>query len=234
LITVLVDSLPEAGEEAPAVSIDGETYRHLCRARRAEVGDSVRLTDGRGTARWAVVESIDRRRARLVCRGDAPTNEPERDVELWVGTLRSSRASWLVEKATELGVGAIRFFSSERAARSYGDAGIARLERVTRAAVEQSHRALRPPVDGVHPWAEVLNLAPSVVLDPIGSQRGNVTLFTEKSGPLVIVVGPEGGWSPSERDQLEEAGHLFVSLGSRTLRVETAALAGLALALSGS
>ena len=235
MITVLVESLPSLeGGESATIWIEGDTYRHLCRARRAEIGDRVRLTDGRGRARWSQVEAIDRKRARLRCGEEAPTREPARAVELWVGPLRSSRASWLVEKATELGVHAIRFFASENTARSYGPAGLARLERVAAAAVAQCHRAWCPPITGVHPWNAVLALGPGILLDPEAAPVSSVTPFTAPGQPVVILVGPEGGWSAAERRQLAAAGHVGLGLGQRVLRVETAALVGIVLVLSGN
>jgi len=234
LITVRIDRALEVGQ---SVDVEGDSYRHLCRARRIEVGAKVRVTDGAGWAAWSTVDSIDRKRARLVCAELASLGEPDQVVELWVGTLRSSRASWLVEKATEIGVHAVRFFASERAARSYGASGVDRLQRVASAALEQCHRAWCPPVTGVHSWDEVLDLSPGMFLDPQAEAGGElgaaVTPVTALDTPTVILVGPEGGWSSSEQLELSAAGHRPVGLGERILRVETAAIVGLGLLLLG-
>lgn len=229
LTTVLVGSEELAGEE---LRLAGAAYRHLFRARRLRGGDLVRVVDGEGRARWGRVEAVGRAAARLALSEEAPAREPERRVELLVAAPRPQRAGWLVEKATELGVAAVRFVGGERAPRRYGAATLARFERVARSAVEQAHRALVPAVSGVHPWSEVEALLGACearwLLDP-------AAVGTPAPGPpvtsLAVVVGPEGGWTEREKGALLRAGCRPVRLGETVLRVETAALVGAAWAL---
>src|SRR4051794_33507657 len=103
LVTLLTDPARFDGAE---LRIEGEPYKHLFRARRLAVGDRIRVVDGAGRARWSEVARIDRAAASLALGGPAPDNEPELRLELLVPTLRPERASWLVEKATEVGVSA--------------------------------------------------------------------------------------------------------------------------------
>jgi len=152
MITVLVAPEDLAGAEA---RIEGDAYRHLFRARRLAVGDRLRAVDGRGGARWAEVAAVGRGGATLALGGAAPANEAPFALTLVVAALRRERASWLVEKATELGVAAIRFVASEHTPREFGGGTLGRLERVAAAALEQCHRARRPEISGVHPWPEV-------------------------------------------------------------------------------
>src|SRR4029078_7046663 len=85
----------------------------------------LRLVDGLGHARWAEVATVARHRAELRVLGEAPSNDPSRLVELLVAAPRPERAAWLVEKATELGVTAVRFLASERAGRGVGAQSLA-------------------------------------------------------------------------------------------------------------
>ncbi len=126
------------------VEIEGSSYRHLFRARRLATGVRLRVVDGRGRARWAEVERVERRLAILALGDPAPDHEPAYRLELVVATLRSERASWLVEKATEIGVRRIRFVATERTPRRYAAASLERLHRVAAAVMEQCHGA-RPP-----------------------------------------------------------------------------------------
>ena len=112
------------GEE---LRVEGEPYKHLFRARRLAVGDRLRVVDGRGRARWAEVARVDRAAASLALGEPAPVNEPGVRLELLVPTLRPERASWMVEKVTELGVRAIRFLHTERAPRHFGEGTLDRL-----------------------------------------------------------------------------------------------------------
>src|SRR5215510_9030142 len=106
MITLLVDA---SSFDAPEARIEGDSYRHLFRARRVEAGTELRIVDGRGRARWGRVARVDRTSATVALGEAAPDREPAFRLELLVPTCRPERASWLVEKATEVGVFAVRF-----------------------------------------------------------------------------------------------------------------------------
>ena len=127
------------------VEVEGADYRHLFRARRLEVGDRVRLVDGRGGARWSIVAGVTAERARLHIEGPAPTFEPVRRLTLLASVVRAERAVWLVEKATELGVRELQWFVSERTSRSFPERALVRQQRVAKSALEQSGRRLAAP-----------------------------------------------------------------------------------------
>ena len=213
--------------------IEGDRYRHLFRARRLAVGDRLRLVDGGGRARRAVVERFEHGRTLLRLSAAESVHGPSRGVELLVAPPRPPRATWLVEKATELGVAAIRFIGAERAPRRYGDATLARLRRVATAALEQSEQALLPELSGVHPWCELESLLAS------SAERRRLERGAEPwrpaigDGRLALVIGPEGGWSEAETAALDELGCRATGLGPTVLRVETAAVVAAALALAG-
>jgi 16S rRNA (uracil1498-N3)-methyltransferase len=221
--------------DGATLRVEGEPYRHLFRARRLEQGERLRLVDGRGRARWGEVVRIDRAAAAVALGEPAPANEPARRLVLVTATLRPERASWLVEKATELGVAAVRFLHTARAPRTFGDGTVERLRRVAAAAVEQCHRALCPEVTGTHEWRELAGLVEGSVLRRVldteaagGPSDGLAAEETDPLAPAALLVGPEGGWSPEEREELAAAGWHSLSLGSRTLRAETAAVVGVA------
>lgn len=227
MITLLTDPAAFEGED---VAVEGDAYRHLFRARRIGVGERLRVVDGRGRARWGEVARVDRQAARVALAGPAPSNEPAAWLELLVTTLRPERASWLVEKATEAGASAIRFFNSVRAPRVFGEGTVERLRRVAASAVEQCHRSLLPEITGPHGWTEVGRLTADAAdrwfLDTAAGEGGWGTPV-RTSGALI--VGPEGGWEPDERRELLAAGWRPVGLGPRVLRAETAAVLGVAL-----
>jgi 16S rRNA (uracil1498-N3)-methyltransferase len=206
LITVLV---APADLASGRLALSGENYRHLFRARRVANGDRLRLVDGQGTARWGVVDGVDRRRAGVVVGEPAPHHEAERRVELLVPLPRGSRASWLIEKATEVGASAVRWLGSERGPRDLGESTLERHRRVARAALEQCHRARLPEVSGPHPWATLPALlegaAERVVLDPRAVDSSG---DPPAASSVAVIVGPEGGWTGAE------------------LRIETAAILG--------
>jgi 16S rRNA (uracil1498-N3)-methyltransferase len=251
MITLLVDP---ATFDHSSTRVEGEPYQHLFRARRVAVGEEMRIVDGRGRARWGKVERVDRTTATVALGEPAPDHEPAFRLELLVPTCRPERASWLVEKATELGVFAIRFTNMARAPRELGTMTFDRLRRVAVAAVEQCHRSRLPEITGPHAWSQAVGLAGPEVrwfLDTEakddtdlsvgaalrgrpGEQGAHIgaPLHDAKSGALL--VGPEGGLDPAERRELQLAGWRAAGLGDRTLRLETAAIVGAAFLVLGA
>lgn len=223
MITLL--TTPAAFDTAE-LRVEGDAYRHLFRARRVEVGEELRIVDGRGRARWGRVARVDRTSATVALGEPAPAREPSFRLDLIVPTCRPERASWLVEKATEVGVHAVRFVNMTRAPRELGAGTLERLTRVAEAALEQCHRSRLPEVTGPHAWKEVAGLTEGAgrwFLDT-GAGGGREGAAQGERGALL--VGPEGGLDPGERRELLAAGWRPVGLGERTLRLETAAVVG--------
>lgn len=223
MIHLLVEARDLARE---TVEVEGADHRHLFRARRLKIGDRVRLVDGRGAARWSVVDQVTGRRAVLRVEGAAPVFDPARRVALFVSALRPERAAWLVEKATELGLRELQWFVSERTSRSLPERALERQRRVAKSALEQSGGSWLPEITAPVPLEQAVIGAGSVALHP-----GAATPFTTVAGSAkAVVVGPEGGFSEREIEELAARGAVTAHLGPRVLRTETAAVAALAVA----
>ena len=223
MTTVIVDG---SRFELSRIELTADAFHHLFRVRRLRVGDRLRVVDGLGRAREGCVDEIERHCARLALGDSIASNEPALWLELLVAAPRPGRAAWLVEKATEVGVAAIRFVGSSRSPRTYGAATIERLTRSARAAVEQCDRSRVPEVTGVHKWQEIAGLVGALeeswVLDTSAPLRSFSVPRSHVSRSLLI--GPEGGWEPGELEELSAMGCERVGLGRRILRVETAAV----------
>jgi 16S rRNA (uracil1498-N3)-methyltransferase len=236
MITLLVE--PATFDHSSA-RVEGETYQHLFRARRVAVGEEMRVVDGRGRARWGKVERVDRTTATVALGEPAPDHEPAFHLELLVPTCRPERASWMVEKATELGVTAIRFTNMARAPRELGTITFDRLRRVAVAALEQCHRSRLPEITGPHAWSEAVGLAGPEVRWFLDTEAAGDPGFHGPTGLVprqearvgALLVGPEGGLDLAERRELQLAGWRPAGLGDRTLRLETAAIVGAAFLL---
>ena len=98
---------------------------------------------------------VDRTSATVALGEPAPAHEPALHLELLVPTCRPERASWLIEKATEVGVAGIRFLNMARAPRDIGSGIFDRLRRVAVSAVEQCHRSRLPEITGPHEWRDL-------------------------------------------------------------------------------
>ena len=215
--------------------VEDEAHHHLFKVKRLQVGERLRIVDGQGHARWARITGIDKRAARLELGEAAPGNEPGRAVEVFVAAPKPDRASWMVEKLTELGVVAIHFVSTARQARGIESSQLARLRRIAVSAVEQCGRSVVPQLTLPDSLPEAITGAHKAelavaVLDasgtatcPIAAAAGRVGLF----------VGPEGGWSPEEIELFHERQVAAWALGPTVLRIETAAVVATGQVLAG-
>jgi len=228
-----------------AVTIEGEGHRHLARSLRAAVGDAVTVFDGRGTEIEARIERVGRRATVLsLGRRRVATTAPEVDITLLQGLARGDRMDAIVQKTTELGVARIVPVITLRSAPAAAAATAARLRRwltIAREAARQSERADVPAILPPVPLADALARPLS---DPTDVLR--LALWEESRGPglgdhlervrsdktpppVILLVGPEGGFAVEEIDGARAAGFTVASLGRRVLRVETAAMVAVAL-----
>lgn len=225
--------VPPEALAAETWRIEGEAHHHLFRVKRLATGEPLRLTDGAGRARFAELVTISKREALARLGDEAPGNEPALAVELFVAPPKPERAAWLVEKATEVGVAAVRFLPAERGARELGETQLARLRRVAVAAVEQSGRSVVPAIGGSGPLPALIEeLAAAGAALRVLDAGGRPVELAAAAVRVALLVGPEGGWSPAEQELFDRLRVTRWSLGDRILRVETAALvaAGLLLA----
>ena len=225
--------LPPAWFGLEEARLEGETFHHLLRVRRLEAGATLQVVDGEGHARAAELVQVGKKVATLRLGEALPARDPSSRLHLLVGALRPERASWLVEKAAELGVFALRFLNTERTPRQYGQGRLERYEKVAIAALEQCQGARLPQISGVHAFAELPALLPEGPLWVLDPQAEAGLAWPAEVSQGAVLIGPEGGFSPAELDQLATLGARGACLGPRILRVETAALAAAAILLAG-
>ena len=227
--------VPSAALHGVSCVLTGDTLRHI-RARRLRVGSRLVLADGAGTAREGVVAQVDRTQAVVNLRPTVTeTRESPLHLVLAQGVLKGDKPDLVVEKATELGVHEIVFFTSERTVGRAAAERQGRWTRIARSAAQQSQRTTLPNIRGPVPLDEVLAY-------PV---RGLRLFFWEgmaSSGPIrdrearsevsdvIVVVGPEGGFTTDEAARAANAGFEVVGLSPRILRAETAALVAVTLA----
>jgi 16S rRNA (uracil1498-N3)-methyltransferase len=162
------------------------------------------------------------------------------DVVLAQALAKGEKMDFVVQKATELGVSRIVPVIAERAVvrvdRERGSTKAERWRRIAQEAARQCGRSDVPFVDEPREWADVLRRIGEeperrgVLLDP---EETSLRLGAAARGAarILLAIGPEGGFSPQEREMAVRAGVLAAGLGPRILRTETAAVAALAIVL---
>lgn len=207
------------------VELAVERAHQLRHVLRLGEGASVRLFNARSGEWRAELVRLDRRggEARVVDRLRAP--EEEIGPRLAVAPIRANRLDWLIEKAVELGVGAIDLVLTQRTV--VRPARTHRLEAIAVEAAEQCGRLSVPPLAEpieLGAWLDALPPGTRVVMaDEAGGAQPLASL--RRAPGAILLVGPEGGFAPEERRQLGERPNVLrVGLGSHILRSETAAI----------
>lgn len=228
----LVPDWTEQGEGAIALP---EEERHHARVVRLRDGEEIEIFDGRGASCRAAFEAPGggEPQARLIERLPDRHRESELAVTLAVAPLKKDRFEWLIEKATELGVSRIAVFDAERGVANPSGKRRERWQQISAGAAKQSGRTVLPEIDEVGSFATMLAIESdrTIVLDPSGPHDPLPIVLIEAEAPdkVLLVIGPEGGFSNKELQQARSARASFATLGNRTLRAETAAIAAMAI-----
>lgn len=218
-----------------SAALHGDQARHLSRVLRAQPGMEFDVVAG-GHAWRASIASIDRDHVHftLLQELEAAISLP---ISLLLSVFKFDRMEWAIEKAVELGCSKIVPVVAERTEKHLAHAAEKRVERWRRIALEaakQSRRSDLPEIADPAGLSTVLSKESPEILRILLSE-------TEIDQPLLrilekvpaagieLAIGPEGGWTPAELTLFQGAGWHSASLGPRILRVETAAIAALAI-----
>jgi 16S rRNA (uracil1498-N3)-methyltransferase len=220
--------------------LSGSEAHHLAAVRRFGPGDRVVLFNGDGHEYPAEVVSADRKRSVLtVLEVDPADRELPFPLVVAAALPKGDRADFLIEKLTELGVTRFVPLATARAVVQPKDAKVEKFERAVVEASKQCGRNRLMVMDPPARWDEFAARAEGlpavrVILHPPEHGRGLEDLLTAtiRAGGITVAVGPEGGFTDAEVATAEAAGWVRVSLGPRVLRVETAAVAAAAWAVS--
>ncbi len=212
---------------------------HLLRdVLHLQVGEQIMLLDNSGDEILATIASVSKSAVgvqsleRRAGRSESPVR-----IILCQGLLKSARFEWILEKGTELGVSIFSPILCRRSMAGLEDAGISKMQRwqrIIQEAAEQSGRARLPELLPIRPLMHALNDIPpgSLALMPWEEERAVTLRDALRDGmhqiTVVLFIGPEGGLAADEVGLAQQHGVRAVSLGSRILRAETAALAAVA------
>lgn len=205
---------------------------HAVRVLRLRPNNRVRLVDGAGSEGEAEVTRVGRSllSVRLHAVRPGPAELP-RPVRLALPRLRSlARLDWAIEKAVELGVGAVDIFGAERSmkATAAGDESRCRRWReIARSAMKQSGRAVWPPIVMHASVADLLASTDAGAAVWVADRAGRCAAGCDtprRFASLLLLVGPEGGLSEREASLLQERGAERIALAPHRLRAETAAV----------
>jgi 16S rRNA (uracil1498-N3)-methyltransferase len=219
---------------ANRAALTGEHAQHLAQVLRAQIGQEFEISTG-AEVRRGRVSSIDPGRVEFEL-GDAIEHAAVVPVSIALSIFKFDRMEWAIEKCTELGVAEIIPLIAARSEKHLVAASEQRVERwkrIAKQAAEQSRRA--SPLEVADPMKLKDLLAgtagPRIVLSEVEENVMLKDAVPSDASPLLLALGPEGGWTERELSAFRDAGWTSASLGNTILRTETAAIVAVAIAM---
>lgn len=220
----------------PPFVLAGPEAHHLARVLRIKPGSTVRLFDGLGRYGLFRVESVEKAGVSLDRQSEELAPPPAVRCTLAAGFSKALRRGWFMEKTVELEAAAVWFWQGDFSQATLPETEKESWRASLIAGAKQCESAWLPELrmlqGGVATLAEEARSFDRAFLLYEGETGGRLLQREDLRAPgsVLLVVGPEGGFSPREHAALEGAGIVPVSLGKRVLRWETAAVLTLGLA----
>lgn len=224
----------------PTIRIAGPLLHHLRKSLRLQRGELLTLTNHEGIRYRVEVTNITSQaiHARILNQEAAPPRATPQIV-LGQALLKGEKMDWVLQKATELGVDAIVPLETHHSVVKPNPGRIehqqARWGRIVLEAAQQSERWTIPTVLEPTTLARFCDQQSDATIKGIlsertkGSSLTSLVLPREPRHVMVLLIGPEGGWTSEEQQLAQDRGFIALTLGERILRAETATLAALSI-----
>ncbi|MDR1810530.1 MAG: 16S rRNA (uracil(1498)-N(3))-methyltransferase [Prevotella sp.] len=200
---------------------------HCLRVLRKKEGDNIFITDGRGHFFDATLVLAASKRCFVEINRtiDAPKQWPFRVEIAFAPTKNSDRIEWFAEKATEIGIDCFSPLLCQHSERK--EIKPERIEKILVAAMKQSQKAWLPEFREMQPFSAFVKQPFDGQMFIAHCEKGQKQLLKNacaKGGNVLVLIGPEGDFSPQEIEEALANGFIPASLGDSRLRTETAAL----------
>ena len=224
----------------PTIRITGDLLHHLRDSLRLHQGTSLTLNDGCGTRYRVEVTQVGSQAidSRILDQQTEPARHTS-PIVLGQALIKGDKMDWVMQKATELGVETLVPLHCAHSVIKLNPERLehqrSRWERIVRDAAQQSERWTIPTIADPLDLAQVCRHYASAPLKAILTERSSgpslaaIPLPQDHQPPIILLVGPEGGWAEDEQRVAQEQGFLPLTLGPRILRAETAAIAALSI-----
>ena len=226
------------------VSLNKEESYHACKVLRLKENQSVEIADGINRYSGTIVEcKADETTVKLL--ELLPSTETQAKLVLWQGLPKGDKLEWIIQKATELGVYEIWPVAMQRSVSKIDKAEKAqkkgeRYQRIALEASKQSGRCVVPTVEKIVDLQTALKRCKDFDAIFIAWEEEKTVLLSQavkncnlinlESPKILLIIGPEGGISASEKDAISTSllnKAVAVSLGKRILRTETAGISAI-------
>ena len=209
-------------------TLSEEESKHAIRVLRLAAGDKVVLVDGKGGFYTAVIADVNPKRTSLKILSQI-REYGKRNHYLHIAvapTKNIERMEWFLEKATEMGIDEITPVICDRSERK--EVKIERLNKIITSAVKQSIKAYHPQLNEAISFKKLIDQpfeGQKMIAHCVESDKRSIKDLLQPKESSLVLIGPEGDFSPAEITAAQAAGFQPISLGEARLRTETAALA---------
>lgn len=218
--------VPEA-EKGKTISLDKEQIRHL-KVLRVKEGEQIGIFDGKGHEYSTVYSEKVRSGLAELTNELPPKSEPKIEVTLAIAAPKGPRMDFLIEKVSELGVKHIVPIICSRSIVKPSENKIERLRRIIIEACAQSERSIVPTIEEPIKFEKLLERASEYDAVALCHKTGSKMPDAKK---ILIIIGPEGDFTPQELELAEKVGCKKVRLANTILRTETAGITAVAQAI---
>ena len=230
-----------AALQEPVVAIKGTEVRHIRNVLRLKPGDQIRVFDGEGFEYDASIHRFFTDRVEIKIERKFPgTTEPPVQISLAQALLKEKKMDRLLRHLCELGVTRWIPFVSERSVPKPGQkrlpGRVQRWNKIVRESCKQCRRSKLPAINEILTLKDVLDYGSTCDLKIIFYENESAKLKsimathpTVTPRKILLILGPEGGFSNQEVENARTAGCVVAGLGARILRAETAAIAACTL-----
>jgi 16S rRNA (uracil1498-N3)-methyltransferase len=212
------------------VILDKTESNHCIHVLRHTVSETIHLTDGKGGIYAARIIEADPRACKVMITEFLPGDTRRPRLHLAIAPPKhSDRFEWFLEKAVELGAGEITPIRCQRSERK--EIKMERLEKILIASMKQAIVPMKPMLNPMIPFSQFMKATSSLQPNKFIAwcdESTNLSLQEAlvKEIHAILLIGPEGDFTPEEIQLALAAGYKAVTLGPRRLRTETAALVG--------
>lgn len=217
---------PDIAADAAAYTMNEDTSKYCIQVLRHENGDEVLLADGRGHRFHAVITDDNRKRCGVRITGCDTLPAPSPVLRIAISfTKNASRIEWFLEKAAEIGIQTIIPLVSHRTEKEKIKAE--RLQNILVSAMLQSQQFYLPELLEPQPFEKVVttNTDPQrLIAHCLPGQKRELVHHFQPGKDTIILIGPEGDFTPEEIQLALDKGFEPVSLGRNRLRTETAGM----------
>ena len=207
---------------------------HIKKVMRMNLGDKIEIVDNEKVFICELI-SLDPVKAKII-KEEEMNNENDKKIILVQSMINETKMDYVLQKGTELGINEFYVFKAKNSVVKENDKSskkIIRWQKIVKEASEQSKRNIIPKVNDIVDISRLCKIEANVKLlltvNELTKNIKKVLKEIKKYDTLIIVVGPEGGFTKEEEETLIKNGYISTSLGKRVLRSETAGMVAISM-----